>query len=459
MGKIGLFIALLLAGAPLGGTRPQSNAMHAKTRLLVLTDISSLTAGVREPDDGQSMIRLMLYANELDIEGLIATSNLRHGQVTRPELIREIIAAYAKVRPNLLLHSPGYPPAERLREGVKAGQPVALPDKPVFESIGLGKDTEASDWILQVVDRPDPRPVWVTIWGGAADLAQALWKVRETRKPEEAAAFVARLRVHAIGDQDSTCAWIKRTFPALFYITQGNSMRGMYRGGETALASSEWVEKHVRQGHGALGALYPDYDGGDIWARVRGVKEGDTPSFLGLIPNGLSTPDQPELGGWGGRCRQMDGNPCRYEDTVDVYPGAEQDRAPGMATVYRWRPAYQADFQARLNWCLKPYREANHPPVVRIEGERQREVSPGETVVLDARASRDPDGNALTFEWALYPDTGSAGRIEDAASPVARFHVPADAPPQTIPLLLTVRDNGDPPLSRYARVFLKVKKQ
>jgi hypothetical protein len=78
-----------------------------KPRLIVLPDISSLTPGVAEPDDGQSLIRLMLCTNEFGIERLIATSNMGHGQRTRPDLIRQVVEAYEKVRPNLLLHPTG----------------------------------------------------------------------------------------------------------------------------------------------------------------------------------------------------------------------------------------------------------------------------------------------------------------------------------------------------------------
>ena len=79
-------------------------------------------------------------------------------------------------------------------------------------------------------------------------------------------------------------------------ITQRRAYRGMYRGGEASLVSPEWVEANIH-GHGALGDLYPNYRGGDIWSGtlgpVRGIKEGDTPSFLSLIPNGLSDPRSP----------------------------------------------------------------------------------------------------------------------------------------------------------------------
>jgi hypothetical protein len=223
-----------------------------KPRLVVLTDISSLTAGEAEPDDGQSLIRLMLYTNEFAIEGLVASSNMGHGRKVRPELIRQVVNAYGKARPNLLLHDRRYPPDEELREVIKAGQPIAGPEVPVTESVGEGKDTEASEWIIRVVDRPDPRPVWVVVWGGSADLGQALWKVRATRSPEGLARFVAKLRVHSIGDQDSTGPWIREQFPALYTITQRRAYRGIYRGGDTTLASSEWVRKNIH-GHGPIG--------------------------------------------------------------------------------------------------------------------------------------------------------------------------------------------------------------
>ena len=180
----------LLVIAALGATIfPAMARDDPKPRLVVLTDISSLTAGVAEPDDAQSLIRLMLYANEFDIEGLIATSNLGHGQKTRPDLIGQVVDAYEKVRPNLLIHDPRYPAAEVLRNRIKAGQDHAGPRVSVMGSIGEGKDTAASAWMIQCVDRPGPRPLWVVIWGGSADLAQALWRVRRDRTPKELARF------------------------------------------------------------------------------------------------------------------------------------------------------------------------------------------------------------------------------------------------------------------------------
>lgn len=452
---------LLLTAASFVPTPSVPATAEDKPRLIVLTDISSLTPGVAEPDDGQSLIRLMLYTNEFDIEGLIATSNLGHGRKTRPDLIRQVVDAYEKVRPNLVLHDPHYPPADSLRGCIKAGQQQAGPKVPVESSVGEGKDTEASDWIVRCVDRPDPRPVWVVIWGGSADLAQALWHVRRGRMPRDLDRFLSQLRVHAIGDQDSTGPSIRDQFPGLFTITQRRAYRGMYRGGDASLVSSDWVKAHIH-GHGALGDLYPDYRGGDIWSntlgQVRGIKEGDTPSFLTLIPNGLFDPDHPELGSWGGRF-QGDGHQLTDVPDPDIDTRADPD--PRMSSVYRWRAAFQNDFAARLDWCVKPFQEANHPPVARIHGERFRHVKPGESVVLDASASTDPDGDDLTFEWSLYPPDpdildGVTIQGRDTATP--RIKVTRIFTGKTIPILLTVRDSGTPGLSRYGRVLLKVGK-
>jgi hypothetical protein len=454
-----LLVALLITMAASAPAPPPSPP--ERPRLLVLTDISSLTAGVAEPDDGQSLIRLMLYANEFDIEGLIATSNLDHGQTTRPALIRQVVDAYQRVHPNLLQHDPRYPPAEALRGCIKAGQPIAGLKVPVERSVGEGKDTEASEWIIAVVDRPDPRPVWVVIWGGSADVAQALWKVQRDRTPDELGRFVSKLRVHAIGDQDSTGPWIREQFPGLVMITQRRAYRGMYRGGDTSLVSPEWVGIHIRN-HGPLGDLYPNYNGGDIWSaklgRVRGIKEGDTPSFLWLIPNGLGDLERPWLGSWGGR---FEGQANRLTDVADLDLPTSGDPDPRMSSVDRWRPAFQADFAARMDWCIKPYARANHPPVVRIRGQRERTAKPGGVVDLDAGDTTDPDGDGLDFAWGVYPvDPGVAGKviIEGRDSPKARVVVPPMLAGQTLPILLAVTDRGNPRLNRNGRVLIKVER-
>lgn len=460
-----LAAGLLLLASLTALTRQSPSAPPPlKPRVVILTDISSLRVGEAEPDDGQSLVRLLLYANDLDLEGLVATSNLGHGQRVRPELIRQAIDAYEQVRPSLRQHDPAYPTAERLRALVKAGQPLAGPKVPVATSVGPGLDTEASEWLVRVVDQPDPRPLWVCVWGGSVDLAQALWHVRQTRSPAAARAFVAKLRVHAVNDQDATGPWIREQFPELTYVLHHFGIRGMYRGGDTGLTDSTWVETHVRRGHGALGALYPNYRGGDIWTRklggVRGTKEGDTPSYLALLPNGLNAPEHPEWGGWGGLFQREKGR--LFTERVDSVVAFATDPDPHMAAVYRWRPHWQADFAARLDWCVRPYRGANHPPAVVLDGDPSRQplvrsVRAGQTVRLNAGRSSDPDGDSLRYQWQVYPAVSLPGfSLPETSAPVLTLRVPKSAKGRDLPLLLTVSDTGQPALRGYRRVLLRV---
>src|SRR5690606_28391584 len=130
-----------------------------------------------------------------------------------------------------------------------------------------------------------------------------------TRSAAEVAKFISKLRVQFVYDQDTTGPWIRETFPDLFCIFRHHGIRGMYRGGDTTLVRSRWVETNIRK-HGALGDLYVNYRGGDVFGRqlgrVDGIKEGDTPTFLNLLRNGLNVPEHPEWGSWGGRFRKAD---------------------------------------------------------------------------------------------------------------------------------------------------------
>ena len=286
-----LFVCLAALGLPM-------SAFAEKPRLLVLTDIGG------DPDDQMSMVRLMTYSNQVDIEGLIATPPGGASVPVNPDRIRSIVAAYGKVRANLELHEPGFPTEAYLQERIAASLPLGN-----MEAVGKGKDSPGSELLIKSVDRDDPRPLWVTVWGGPNVLAQALWKVRATRSPKELARFVAKLRVYAISDQDNSGPWIRKSFPGLFYIVTpgvnagggfhhatwiaigGDRFHGRFGGADFELVSNEWLDRNVRR-KGPLGAVYPHWEF---------MMEGDTPSFFNLINNGLSVPEHPEWGGWGGR--------------------------------------------------------------------------------------------------------------------------------------------------------------
>lgn len=454
MSRPSCLLALCLLPLPV-----QAAAAVDKPRVVVLTDIGG------DPDDQQSMIRLMHHANEFDIDALIATAagvpSEKKADALYPELIREIVEAYGKVRPNLVRHRPDFPDAKLLLDRVKSGNAVRG-----MKSVGAGHDTEGSRWIISVVDRDDPRPVNLTIWGGSTELAQALWRVRNDRTPEQLRAFVGKLRVYAISHQDDTGPWINETFPDLWYIlakaAPGRDMRegayrGMYLGGDESLTSRDWVNLHLRSGRGPLGALYPTL----TWTAPNPhatLKEGDTPSWFYFLPVGLGNPAHPEWGSWGGRFSRERGGLYRdATDTVGRVTGAR-------ATVWRWRAAFQAEFAARALWCVKPPAEANHPPVAVLNGDTttaavELPARPGSAVRLSAAGSSDPDGDRLAYHWYVYPEAGSYGAavpVTDADAAVAGLTVPGDATGKTIHVILEVTDRGSPALTRYRRAVVSV---
>lgn len=329
-----LLLLLLLADFSFAVERP---------RLCVLTDIGG------DPDDQQSMIRLMHYANEFEIEGLIATASGTPGElkeaVVRPKLIHEIVHAYGKVRANLARHADRWPTAEQVQERVKAGNPQRGRGQ-----IGEGHDTEGSRWLGDRVDAgATARPLNIAIWGGQTDLAQALWRVKHDRGADGLAHFVERFRVFDIGDQDHIAEWMHAEFPGMFYILAkappGHDMRegtyrGMYLGGDESLTSRDWIERNVRT-KSPLGALYPV----KTWTAPNPhscMKEGDTPSWFFFLSLGGNDPADPSKPGWGGQYQK---SPDGWYRDLPAGDGIDP-----RETVSRWRPAFQDDFARRTAW-------------------------------------------------------------------------------------------------------------
>jgi hypothetical protein len=421
---------------------PACKAAVDKPRVVVMTDIGG------DPDDRQSMVRFLLYTCDFDVEGLCTGFGHGHYKTTRPELIREIVDAYGKVLPNLRKHRPDYPSHERLMALVKDGH-NGDPHK-----VGPGMDSEASDWIIKVLDKDDPRPVWFTIWGGPRELAQAIWKVGQSRSDEQLAAFKRKIRVHSIADQDRTAGWVKQNHPDVFWIFSRTLFRGIWKEGDQEIVSPAWLEKNVRTKHGPLGPVYPAKAAGKA-----GVKEGDTPSFFYVLPDGLSDPEHPEWGNWGGRF-QRSGLGNEYIPAEDRMG----DRLDMLYTIHRWRQAYQNSFEARMDWCVKPYEKCNHEPVAICNGDKTNkvlniDVDPGRDVTLGASGSSDPDGDKLSYKWWVYQEAGSYwadAPIRGGNSVQAVVTAPENASGRTIHVILEVVDAGKPSLTAYRRVILNV---
>jgi hypothetical protein len=189
--------------------------VHQKNRIIILTDIEN------EPDDTESMVRLLLYSNVIDIKGLIATTSTHMKNQVHPESIQRVIHAYGKVKTNLAKHEAGYPDADLLLRLVKQGIPEYG-----MKGIGEGKDSQGSEWIIKVLEDKDERPLWVSVWGGENTLAQALYKIRKTKSETDARQLIAKLRVYTISDQDDTGIWMRNNFPDLFYIVSPGGYGG-----------------------------------------------------------------------------------------------------------------------------------------------------------------------------------------------------------------------------------------
>ena len=451
-----------------------------KHRVIILTDIEA------DPDDTESMVRLLLYSNEIDIKGLIVTTSVWKKTSVAPSSIKRVIQAYSKVQPNLIQHEPDFPEAETLLRKVKQGLPLYG-----MLGVGDGENSEGSDWIVNVLEENDPRPLWISAWGGVNTLAQALYKIKHTQTDTEVKKLIAKLRVYTISDQDDSGIWIRNHFPNLFYIVSPGDDYGsatwsaintVVSGINNEKISNTWLTQNIQQGHGPLGAVYPDVSWG---------MEGDTPSWLSLIPNGLNEAEHPDWGGWGGRYefykpefdKDKKGNvnsgvPFEPEPraiwthAVDRYtPYIPNDFGRTVkldtttftgnkVTLWRWREDFQNDFAARMDWCTKSYEQSNHPPVPVLSHPEHITVHSGEGFGLDAFDTKDPDGDSFSFLWFNYAEAGSYKKEIKISHPENSHGAYVVAPEvekeESAHFILRVTDKGMPPLSRYKRIIVTI---
>ncbi|MFA9370159.1 MAG: nucleoside hydrolase-like domain-containing protein [Labilibaculum antarcticum] len=449
-----------------------------KNRVIILSDIEA------DPDDTQSLVRLFLYSNEIDIQGLIATTSCWHKAKVNPESIKKVIEAYGKVQANLIKHDIGFPNEQILLSKVKEGLP-----KYGMLGVGKGKDSEGSEWIIKMLEEKDERPLWISTWGGVNTLAQALYKIKNTKTEKEVKRLISKLRVYTISDQDDSGIWIRNNFPDLFYIVSPGDDYGSatwiginsyIQGIDNTRISNSWIIQNIQQNHGPLGAAYPDV----AW----GV-EGDTPAFLSLIPNGINESEHPEWGGWGGRyelykpdfSKTKEGGSIVsiapetrtiWTNAIDNYTpyipheygrSVKQDTisfSNDKVTLWRWRDDFQNDFAARMDWCLMSYEEANHPPVPVVSHPEQITVKSGEDFTLDAFDTTDPDGDSFSFLWFNYPEAGTCNKLIkiNGAENVhlANFTAPEVDKEETAHFILKVTDKGTPVLSRYKRIIVTI---
>lgn len=555
---------LMFGGRPTAQSPTPQSPAAAKPRVVITQD--------PELDDVNSVIRALLYSTDFQIEGLVYASasihfkgdgkgttqyvagreyaRMGHGPVTswrwpaREQWIDDIVDAYAQVYANLKTHDPDYPTPATLRSKIKWGNVEFDGD--------YSRDTDGSNLIkaLLLDDRTDP--VFVTAGGGQSTIARALKSIYDeySSTPRWSAIrdrVSRKLVIIPWGDQDGTNGrYIQPNWPGvttwqLDMINFGYGARGAQPQANQVYLGTPWTAQHVSS-RGPLGAMYrvwgdgkqmspgdmTDYfglagytsdelraKGYNVWTppQEKGsfISEGDTPTFMNLLDNGLRAYENGFWGGWGGRRRAAGPagggrggpavTPAAPDDpgvglglapagSVANVPAATATGTPargrgaaatggrgrgGAAGAGRGGPAVpsqtadingrffaaaQHDFAARLQWSVtQAYSDANHEPVVRVDGPVTRSVRPGETVRLHASAT-DPDGDAVAVRWWQYRDAGTypgALAIPETPAVETAFLVPADAEAgQTIHVILEGTDNGTPTLTRYQRVVLTV---
>lgn len=458
-----------------------------KPRVFVTSDISN------EPDDAESLVRFLLYSNEFDVKGLVACTSTWLKSKVHPEDMITIVQAYQRVVSNLNAHvhpENQYPSAEYLLGLIKSGPPV-YGKKALEAGFPL---SEGSTLLIEQLEASE-EPIWVLCWGGTNVVAQALAHIHQTHSVSDATRLRSRLRIYTISDQDDTGLWIRVTYPDIFYICSVHAWTEYSRaawvgiggrgfdgeGPDHTKVTKPWLRQNIQIG--PLGAVYPD-------PHPKGMMEGDTPTFLYLIQNGLGSREHPEWGSWGGRYHLVDLSQAakHYGDATDNVIGKDgKEYRSNQATIWRWRDAFQNDFAARMQWTLNADpSSANHAPVVIVNdsggpGPLMLSVEAGESVVLDASKSYDPDDDELIFRWFLYREPsvlpsglvdaqvpnldiiplGSSSQVKVRLPPPEQSAIdPLSGKPQAegivFHIILEVTDNGTPSLSAYKRVVIQV---
>lgn len=444
--------------------KTDSHSATLKPRLVVLTDISTW-----EPDDHESLIRLLAHADMIEIEGIVVSTGWSMDDVSKHKQFMDIatgvIDAYEKDVANLLKRSDqiGFKPDQTQQEIGYWPSPQYLKDRTMFgskkrgmEFIGEDNHSAGSELIIKLADEEDDRPLWVSFWGGGNTLAQAIWQVQQTRSEADLKKFLNKVRAYAITDQDrgqktsfeiSSHAWMRREFSDdLLFIWDECAWK--FQNG-TGKANWSEYEKHI-QNHGNLGAQYPKY----VW----GV-EGDTPSFLHILPNGLNNPDEPTQAGWGGYAEWGEG--------PDKHGHSYVNHSSGVYKICReyenyFYPATFNNFAARMDWAKEGM--GNRNPMVVLNDDSgieilQQKVSPGTMVHLNASDSYDPDGDALTYSWWIMSEAGTYTQdipIKNSHSSTVTLNIPTDAEGTSFHLICEVTDNGTHKLSSYRRVIFEV---
>lgn len=492
------------------------NSSVEKARTIITTD--------GEVDDMDSVIRFMLYANEVDLEGIVLTSSVYHYagnedtgikpyRWTGTSWLDEFIDAYEEIYPNLSVHAKGYPTPDYLRSISKIGN---------ISNVGeMDAVTEGSEFLKELFLDDDTSPLYVQTWGGTNTTARALKSIEEEYKDTDQWESIQekiydKLVLYIILDQDDTYTdYIAKNWPNLKILNDSSNFwrfayAWQYNPDEVnTLLQGDWMHKNIQSNHGALLEKYAlmgdgNYLEGELPEEQRGsseylennpeynkydfISEGDSPSFLYLINNGLRSLEDPSYGGWGGRFGTVSSTLWK-NNVLDYDPYTNEYEAE--YSLMRWFNDVQNDFAARADWCIASnYEDANHTPTVSVKEGIDLTAKAGETLTLHAAAT-DPDGDDISFNWWHYAeaDTYEESKVEKneitetnlgsilfsinrkladsevvdniplngADTDTLTFTIPEDAKSgDTIHMIVEAVDNGEFNLKHYQRVIITV---
>ncbi|KAL4960000.1 DUF1593-domain-containing protein [Aspergillus stella-maris] len=453
-------------------------------RTLITTDMES--------DDLTSLIRYLLYTNELDTQAIIYSSSRFHwsgdGAGTKffledreydspqwnwrwvgTRYIQDIVLPkYSEVWPNLNNHDPFYPSPDELVKLVKIGNVD-------FEG-EMSVDTEGSDFIKELLlDEEDERTLYMQAWGGTNVIARALKSIEDTYSTSSnwtdiQSSISKKSVILASGFQDNTYTdYIAPNWPSL-------------RVEDFSAGYATWAYNCDRGQGNIRGLDLPDPDegimpgdaldtfGNETWLENSAqtckplepyafLSEGDNVVFYPLLNTGLQDPSNPELGNWGGRSKQNSSSEADLWELVESEKGNNGSEIDNW-TFNRWIAPIQNDFAARMQWTLSAnYSHGNHAPVVEVLNGTSVDVSPGESIRLVGKVS-DPDGDTVATSWWQYEEEGSYEgtiAISPSKGEETEISIPSNAKPgESISIIFQGTDNSGTPLTRYSRVMIHI---
>jgi hypothetical protein len=291
-----------------------------KPNLIITTDI-----GGSDPDDYQSMVHFLMYADRFDIKGLIS-SPPHQG---RKEHIEEVLYAYEKDYAKLQTHGE-FPAPESIFQVTKQGATeVQEADEPTELS-------EGAAWIIEKAREEPDEPLWILSWGSITDVAQAVHHDPSIKQ---------NIRVYYIGSWNTKQDPKSRDYlfnhhPDLWWVESNTTFRGMYMGGyqEEDFGNESFVATHVK-GHGALGDLF--------YSKKTKIKMTDTSSLFYLLDG---NPDDPTTDSWGGAYVKTGHGENYYTD--NPADSLQENERKGAKTINKHRKEFLSDWAERMKWLL-----------------------------------------------------------------------------------------------------------